>query len=96
MAWVRHGTLVANTVTVVAVPDMEFSNVEVVNRDGLAEIYFKVYPAGDSSPDPTVGGNDCEVLPASMNALSVDTPAPGVFSVKLISAGTPKYSVRAE
>ncbi len=96
MAWVRHGTLVANTVTTVVLPERSFSLVEIVNRDGDDEIFFLVLSPRDASTDPTVAGNDCEVLPASMNAMEVNAPDPAPATVKLISAGTPKYSIRAE
>jgi hypothetical protein len=43
-----------------------------------------------------VAGNDCEVLPAVVGSFTVENPpdGPGV-QVKLISTGTPAYSVRA-
>ncbi len=93
MAWVRHGTLVANSVTTVSVPDLGFGSIEILNRDTTAEIYFLFNKTGVTT-DPTVGGNDCEVVVA-LSALTVDAPQ-GAFTVKLLSAGTPKYSVRAE
>lgn len=93
MAWVRHGTLVASTVTPVSVPDLGFSSIEILNRDTAAEIYFLFNKTGTTT-DPTVGGDDCEVVMPS-SALSVDAPQ-GAFAVKLLSTGTPKYSIRAE
>ncbi len=96
MAAKSHGTLVAATVATVvvtasratgAINQIGLPGIEVVNRSGSAEIYFTV----DGST-PTVGGEDCHVLPAAICAMSV----PGVGStvtVKLISSGTPTYSV---
>ncbi len=96
MAAKSHGTLEAATVATVtvtaakatgAVNQIGLPAIEVLNRSGSAEIYFTVNGA-----DPTVGGEDCHVLPAAVCALSV----PGVGSpvtVKLISVGTPTYSV---
>jgi len=94
MAWVRHGTLTANTVAAVTVPDRSFAAIEVMNRDGAAEIYFLVNRSGETT-DPTVGGDDCEVLPAATSTLEIDAES-GEVVIKLISTGTPKYSVRAE
>lgn len=93
-----HGTLVANTVataSVTADSDIQVSNVateqstkvEVLNRDGTAEIYFTV-----DGTTPTVGGTGCYVLPAAIGAYSVEGVR-GSVTVKLISAGTPAYSV---
>jgi hypothetical protein len=67
--------------------------VEVLNRDGTAEIYFTV-----DGTEPTVGGTGCEVLPAAMGSIVVAAPnAPGAGGgtvVKCISTGTPKVSVK--
>ncbi len=95
MPFVRHGTLVATTVTVVDLPANKLDTVEVANIDGIAAIYFIVTDVHNTSAVPTVGGNDCEVLPAAMCALSVGAPDSAPVRVKMISAGTPKYSVRA-
>ncbi len=65
--------------------------VEVTNVDGAAAVYFTTNGA-----DPTVGGDGCHVLPAAIGAVEVNDETPGATSViKLISAGTPKVSVRA-
>jgi hypothetical protein len=88
MAEVRHGTLVATTVTTVTL-GQDWDYLEVVNRNGTAEIYFTVGGA-----TPTVGGADCEVVPAAIGAVEVKVNAAGPTVVKLISAGTPAYTVR--
>lgn len=63
-------------------------SVEVMCRDGAAEIYFTI-----DGTTPTVGGDDTYVVPASAGAaLRVGSP-PGTDVVKLISSGTPAYSV---
>jgi hypothetical protein len=98
-----HATLVANTVTTLTLdlvdprPDnLSFATpkqprVGVLNLTGTAEVYFTT----DGST-PTVGGNACHVLPAVISALEVNDETPGPTStVKLISTGTPKVSVRA-
>lgn len=98
-----HRTLVANTVTTVTLdlPDPvgnitsfaspPLAQVEVFNLSGSAEVYFTT----DGSA-PVVGGDACYVLPAVMCTLTVNDGTPGPTStVKLISAGTPRVSVRA-
>lgn len=89
MALIKHGTLVADTVASVEV-DGAPSTVEVLIVADPAPIYFRV-----DGTDPTVAGDDCEVVPAGIGAaLVVDAGDPPI-EVKLISAGTPTYSVRA-
>jgi len=107
MAFVRHGTLTANTVTTITLTARinpttpgAAQTVEVMNVDGAAIIYFLVLSAAQSSAGtvPTVAGNDCEILPAVPNAQIVNLPTEGgdPVVVKMISAGTPRYTVRAE
>lgn len=82
-----HQVLVAATVDVVNLA-VQVDEIEVVNRDGAAEIYFTV----DGSA-PTVGGANCFVLPAGVGSATVGVSASGNTVVKLISSGTPAYSV---
>lgn len=82
-----HVTLTANTVATVTL-DANYSNVEVLNVDGAAPIYFTV-----DGTTPTVEGNGCNVLPAAISALTV-WAGTQVDTIKLISAGTPKVSIR--
>jgi hypothetical protein len=96
MPFVRHGTLVASTVSVVDLPSNKLAQVEVANVDGADLIYFIITDAHDASTVPTVAGNDCEVLPATMCALRLSAPDNAPVQVKMISAGTPKFSVRAD
>lgn len=85
-----HATLAASTVDTVTL-DADYAFVEIVNRDGSAEIYATV----DSGVTPTVGGAGCDVLPAAMGSLVIDATAYGPPTiVKLISSGTPAYSVK--
>lgn len=91
MAHIKHGTLTADTVATVTL-DTDALRIEVVNRDGADEIYFLVDPG---STNPTVHGDDCEVLPAVITAQTCRSRASGVSVVKMISSGTPKYTVRA-
>lgn len=82
-----HQTLVAATVDTVNLA-VQVDEVEIVSRDGAAEIYYTV----DGST-PMVGGANCFVLPAGIGSQTVGVSAKGNTVVKLISAGTPAYSV---
>jgi hypothetical protein len=90
----KSGTLTANSATEVDVGDdaadtfKREQEVEVLNRDGAAEIWFTV----DGST-PTVAGDNCYCLPAAIGALKVAVAVDGPAPVKLISSGTPKYCV---
>lgn len=84
-----HATLVASTVDTVTLTNTQIDEVEILNRDGSAEIYFTV-----DGTAPTVGGNNTNVLPAAVGSVVVGVRrAAGGVVVKLISAGTPAYSV---
>lgn len=86
----QHVTLVAATVARVDLPTNP-GRIEVLNRDGAAEVYFTV-----NGKTPTVGGNDTYVLPAAISSVEVSRPrTTSAAVVKLISTGTPKVSVTA-
>lgn len=95
MAFVRHGVLVAGVVKSIPLPDRRVYKVEISNVDGAAKIFALLTEDGDTT-SPTINGNDCEVLPASMNSLELNVGEGSDVTVKLISSGTPAYSVRAE
>lgn len=84
----QHGVLQAGVVATVVMEGL-YSSVEVMNRDGTAEIYYWVDQAGN----PTVGGANTEALPAAICARKSGSPSPALTTVKLISDGTPAYSV---
>lgn len=88
MAEIEHGTLVANTMATVTL-DHDFAQVEVLNRDGAAEIFFTV-----DGPAPVIEADDCQCLPAAIGALQLPASVGNQTVVRLISSGTPKYSVR--
>jgi hypothetical protein len=80
-------TLTANTADTVTFAD-DLDQVEV-SSDGTAALYFTV----DGST-PAIGGDNCWELPAgALAARVVPVPTSGGTVVKLLSAGTPKYSV---
>jgi hypothetical protein len=88
---IQHYTLVANTAKTVTL-DKDYAEVEVVNVDGAAAVYFTVDGA-----TPTIAGDNTQVLPATIASLQVSSPRrSGVTTtvVRLISAGIPKVSVR--
>lgn len=81
-------TLVAATVDTLTF-DQDLEQVEIINLTGDAIIYFTV----DGST-PTVAGQNTYVLPAAVGSLTLWVPTPGDTVVKLISSGTPTYSVQ--
>jgi hypothetical protein len=87
---VVHATLAANTVDTITL-DGDYVSVEILSRDGAAEIYATV----DTTLTPTIGGINCDVLPAAMGSLTLDASGYGTPTVvQLISAGTPAYTVK--
>lgn len=79
-------TLVASTVDTITFAD-DVVGVEVVS-DGSAAVYFTV-----DGTAPTVAGASTYLIPAGLMVRSVKSaPSNGVV-VKVISAGTPVYSV---
>jgi len=96
-----HGTLVASTVTTVnldAGAGNILESIEVVNVDGNDEIYFVVNDAANPPSDPTVAVADSRVVPAVRGQSYLFVPGGTMrkATVKLISAGTPAYSVVGE
>lgn len=87
---IRHGTLVASTISTVTFPS-DVLQLEIINRSGSAEIYYTV----DGSA-PTVGGNDVPVLPAAICVDKTISPGSGATVIKLISSGTPTYTIKGE
>jgi hypothetical protein len=82
-----HQTLTAATVDTVTF-DSDCNSVEVKNRStGTDSVSFSV----DGSTPTALGVNTYYVGPGE--ALIVDVPTSGNSVVKLISAGTPAYSV---
>jgi hypothetical protein len=83
----QHVTLTAATVAALSFDD-DFNRFEVLNVDGAAAIYFRF-----DGEDPDVAETGSHVLPAAIGSVEIQV-APESSVVKLISAGTPKVSVR--
>jgi hypothetical protein len=94
MAYVRHDTLVANTVKTYTLTDNS-SAFELISRSGLAEVY--VSHDGTAAPaDPTVAGNDFDVIPAAVGAgLQMQRRSTLPIVVKVISAQATAISFRS-
>lgn len=84
----QHATLIAATVATLTF-DYDAGEVEVVNVTGTSEVYVRT-----DGTDPTVGGTGCDVLPAAIGFVRIKVRTDGPTVVKLISAGTPKVSVK--
>lgn len=96
-SYAKHGALSAGTVVTV---DLSIADgmIEVLNRTGDDEIYFTVGTTENAPLDPTVGGDDCYVVPAQITSRAIDMTPHGDAGavdaeVKLLSAGTPSFSV---
>ena len=94
MAYARHVTLTANTVSTFTLTDNS-SGFEILNRSGAGEIYFN--HDGTASPtDPTVGGNDFDVVPAAIGAgVRVRRTGVAAIVVKVISPQATAVSFRS-
>ena len=87
----KHATLVASTVDTVTLTGTDYYSVEVLHRSSSVTdpIYFTV----DGST-PTVAGDDTYVvMPGGWKTVRSKE---NIDVVKLISAGTPAYSVTGE
>ena len=95
MAYVRHVTLTASTVQTFTLTDNS-SGFEVMNRNGAGEIYIS-YDGTASPVNPTVGGNDFDVVPAAVGAtLQLKrTGGQQPIVVKVISAAATAVSFRS-
>lgn len=93
----RHDVLDAGIIATLDDFTEKANAVEVLNRTGDAEIYFTVSDAAHPIPaEPGVRYDDTYVVPAAIGAVTVAHPGTGIPVVKLISDGTPGYSVTVE
>jgi hypothetical protein len=58
-----------------------------------APLYFRVSSPGGSNPQPTVGGEDCFILPAAIGSIEVYGGSTDGVIVNLISASVSAYAV---
>lgn len=65
------------------------SNLMLTNR-GAGDIYW-CFASSGTAPTPTVGGDDCYVLPAGMQ-VAYDMDGGQIAQVKLISSAAMSYS----
>lgn len=84
-AWSK--TLAAATVDTVTFTDRHVATVRVYRESGAA-IFFTT-----DGTVPTVNGAHCHRVPADLPYVDVDVDTGGATVVKLISSGTPTYSV---
>lgn len=92
MARFDHGTLVASTAQTITVDGPAHSLV-IVNH-GSDAIYVTSGPVAADVPAPVVQADDTRVVPAG-GAIEIDAAFDGTYTVKLISSGTPSFSVLA-
>jgi hypothetical protein len=92
--YARHVTLTANTVQAFTLTDNS-SGFEVLNRNGLAEVYIS-YDGTAVPTDPTVGGNDLDVIPAAVGAgIRSRRTGSAAIAIKVISAQATAVSFRS-
>lgn len=84
----QHHTCVAATAHTFTL-DKDYALVEVTNVDGAAEVYYRA-----DGTAPGVAADGSHVLPATICSDEIDPKTSGPTVVKVISAGTPKVSVR--
>lgn len=87
----QHATLTAATVATFTL-SAQYQRVEVYSVDGAAALYFTV-----DGTTPVAAATGTYVIGAAIQAVEVAAPTPAAGAstvVKVISAGTPKVSVR--
>jgi hypothetical protein len=85
----KSGTLVANTVTPVAVLNC-FPGINVVNRSGSGTIWVRL-----DGVDPTVAGDNCFPV-LGVRYFSVPAANADKITVKLISTAALDYTVESD
>jgi hypothetical protein len=93
----RYGQLTAGVVSEVVISPAAYSVVEVLVRveyaDDDASPIFVTVGTGDQS-DPVVEGDDCEYAPAGTANMFPSPLNASQVSVKMVSAGSPKWGLR--
>ena len=95
MPFVRHLALTAGVVSTVTLSAAEnASRFEVMNRNGADEVYIS-HDGTVNPTNPTVGGNDFDVVPAAVGAaLTLRRVGSATATIDLISAAATTVSVR--
>lgn len=88
-----HGQLVGGVVRRVEFTE-NYRAVEVLSRDDTAEIFVLVGSTTQEPKEVSVGMNEADILPAAIGAVEIPSPEAGNTVVKLISTGTPTFSIR--
>lgn len=71
--------------------DADYVSVEILSRDGASEIYATC----DTNLTPTVGGANCDALPAAIGSLTIDASGYGSpTTLQLIAASAAAYTVK--
>jgi hypothetical protein len=84
---IKHVTLVAATPQTVTLDSVYIKQVEILNR-GSVEVFART-----DGTNPAVDGEDSVCIPAA-SFVVLDVDSNSAASVRLISSGTPKVSVR--
>jgi len=95
MAYVRHQTLTANVVATFTLPEADnSSSFEVMNRSGAGEIFIS--HDGTASPaNPTVNGDNFDVVPAAVGAaVIIRRITQRAAVIRVISAQATAVSIR--
>lgn len=96
MPYARHATLTANTVATYTLNLADnASGFEVVQRTALADLYVS-YDGTAAPANPTVGGNDFDVVPAAVGAwIRRKRTGTANIVVKVISSAASQITIRA-
>jgi hypothetical protein len=89
---VKHATLSANTVDTVTLGS-NWTSVEIVNWGTTGLIYVS-YDGSTTPADPTVAGDNFDVVGPNGGAITFPTPEPLPTVVKLKCASANAYSVK--
>jgi hypothetical protein len=93
MAFIRHLTLTGGAVSTVTFTDTS-SRMEIVNRDAADEVFVS-YNGTATPSDPTVGGNDFDIVPKVAGAtVGINRTSSAPIVVKLLAAVATKVTVR--
>lgn len=96
MPYIRHVTLTANTVRTDTLTALDnASQVEIISRNALADVYVS-YDGTANPANPTVGGNDFDVIPCAVGAgIRLRRIGSGNIVVRTISSAATTISIKA-